>query len=241
MSLVCCRRLLAPVLGLGLLAACTSTTSVDETGGAALSRPTVVVVQTFAVSPDQVKLDPGVRATVGSLVGSGNAKASRTTESDVGRQVADALADKLVVEIRDLGFEAERGSSLPPGTANGLLIDGQLVSVDEGNRTERVVVGFAAGRSDVRAHAQVYALDGSQRRLVDEIQVDAKSGPKPGMAETMGVGAVANRLLTATAVGVGVNAVSEEVGDNVLADADRAAKGIAKQLASLFARGDWSP
>jgi hypothetical protein len=154
--------------------------------------------------------------------------------------VVDAIADKLVTEIRDMGLQAERGSSVPAGVQNAVLITGQLVSIDEGNRTERVVVGLGAGRSDVRAHAQVYDVSSAGRQVIDQIEVDAKSGLTPGMAETMGVGGLTGHLVVATAVSGGLHVASESMGANVVADADRAAKGIAKQLAGLFAQLGWT-
>jgi hypothetical protein len=60
------------------------------------------------------------------------------------------------------------------------------------------------------------------------------------MAETMGVGGLTGHLLVATAVSGGVHVVSEAVGADVVADADRAAKGIAKQLSALFAQEGWT-
>ena len=77
---------------------------------------------------------------------------------------------------------------LPAGTATGLVISGQFVSVDQGNRTERVVLGLGAGRSDVRVRVQAFDVTPQGRQLADEIEVDAKSGLQPGMAESMGAG-----------------------------------------------------
>jgi hypothetical protein len=155
--------------------------------------------------------------------------------------VADALAEKLVVEIRDLGLQAQRGQGLPPGVGTGLVIRGQFVGVDEGNRTERVALGLGAGRSDVRVRTQVFEVTpGGGSRLADEIEVDAKSGLQPGMAETMGVGALAGHLVTATLVSGGLQVADEELGTSVVADADRAAKGITKQLAAFFAEQGWT-
>jgi hypothetical protein len=123
---------------------------------------------------------------------------------------------------------------------DAVLIKGQLISIDEGNRTERVVVGLGAGRSDVRADVQVYEVTAAGRQLVDTVEVNAKSGLTPGMAETMGVGGLTGHLLVATAVSGGLHVVSESIGADVVADADRAAKGIAKQLARLFAEQGWT-
>jgi Domain of unknown function (DUF4410) len=232
-------RAAAPA-ALALLAACTSAQSTMETSDAMLPQPAVVIVESFAVSPDEVKLDEGLVSEVEAAVGSGNATPRTEQEQQVGAQVASAIADKLVVEIRDLGLQAERGSAVPAGTPNALLIKGQLVSIDEGNRAERVAIGLGAGRSDVRTYVQVYEVTPGGQRLIDQIEVDAKSGLTPGMAETMGAGGLAGHLLVSTLVSGGVHVVSESMGTNVVADADRAAKGIAKQLSVLFAKEGWT-
>ena len=80
------------------------------------------------------------------------------------------------------------------------MVKGQFVSIDQGNRTERVAVGLGAGRSDVQANVQVYELTPQGLQEVDTLRGDAKSGYKPGMAEMMGVGAVAGHLLMSTVV-----------------------------------------
>ena len=226
--------------GLAVLAACTAAQSQIETGGQMLPRPQVVVVDTFAVSPDEVQLDEGLSTEIEQAVRERRGTSRTQQEIQAGRQVADAIADKLVLEIRDMGLQAERGRAPAPGTRNALLIKGQLVSIDEGNRTERVVIGLGAGRSDVRSQVQVYEVTPAGSRLVDTIEVDAKSGLTPGMAETMGVGGLTGHLLVATLVGGGVHVADEAIGANVVADADRASKGIAKQLSALFAQEGWT-
>lgn len=231
---------LAGMLGaLTALAGCTSGSSQIETG-AMLPRPAVVVVQNFAVAPGEVQLDPGLSGTIDETLTGANAPPRTARELQVGRQAASALADKLVVEIRDLGIPAQRGTAMPADTKNGLLVTGQFVSLDQGNRTERVTLGLGAGRSDVRVRAQVFDVGPTGRKLVEEIEVDAKSGLQPGMAETMGAGAIAGHFVVSTLASGGLQAVDESVGASVVADADRAAKGIAKQLASFFAEQGWS-
>jgi hypothetical protein len=120
-----------------------------------------------------------------------------------------------------------------------VLVSGQLVSIDEGNEAERVAIGLGAGRSDVRAQVQVLELTPTSSKLIDTIEVDAKSGLTPGMAETMGAGALAGHLLVSAVVSGGVQVATETMSDTVVADADRAAKGIAKQLSSLFTQQGW--
>jgi Domain of unknown function (DUF4410) len=225
--------------GLALLAACTSTQSQNEAAGEMLPAPSVVIVDRFAVSPEEVTLDEGLSTEVEQAIKAHNGTSRTQQEMEAGHQVADAIADKLVVEIRDLGLAAERGSAVPAGTQHAVLIKGQLISIDEGNRTERVLIGLGAGRSDVRADAQVYEVTAGSRQLIDQIEVNAKSGLTPGMAETMGVGGLTGHLLVSTVVSGGLHVVSEDIGADVVADADRSAKGIAKQLAALFAQQGW--
>jgi hypothetical protein len=220
-----------------LVGACTSTESQVETSEM-LPRPAVVVVDTFAISPSEVTLNEGLTGEVKSIV-SGRSTPRSQQELQVGHQVADAIANSLVTEIRDMGLQAQRGRGLPSGVQNAVLISGQLVSIDEGNEAERVVVGLGAGRSDVRAQVQVLELTPDSSKLIDTIQVDAKSGLTPGMAETMGAGAVAGHLLVSAVVSGGVQVATETMSDTVVADADRAAKGIAKQLSSLFTQQGW--
>lgn len=222
-----------------LLAACTQGSSQIQTA-AELPRPQVIVVQDFAVAPGEVQLDPGLSNTIREAVESKQGAPPGTQAYKVARQVADALAEKLVADIRDLGLPAQRGQGLPPGVSTGLLVTGQFVSVDQGNRAERVAIGLGAGRSDVRVRAQVFDVSPAGRRLADEIEVDAKSGLQPGMAETMGAGALAGHFVTATLVSGGLQVADEALGASVVADADRAAKGISKQLASFFAEQGWT-
>jgi hypothetical protein len=56
------------------------------------------------------------------------------------------------------------------------------------------------------------------------------------MAETMSAGA----LTTVAVAGTGLGAASEAFGANVVADSDRAASGIAKQLSAIFGEQHWT-
>jgi hypothetical protein len=231
------RRLGWAAVGLGALAlsACTSVQTEDQYAGAKLPRPDVILVSVFAVSPDEVDLD---RAPGADLMRAVEGTPRTKEEIDAGHQVARALAQELVYEIKDLGLNAQLSDQAPTAGQQAVEIEGQFVSVDEGNRAERMIIGFGAGRSDVVVDVQVYGgQDGSQ--LLEKLSVDAKSGLKPGIAETFPVGAVAGSVVVAAAVSTTVAVGSEEFGANVVADSDRAAKGIAKHLAVFFAEQGW--
>jgi len=125
-----------------------------------------------------------------------------------------------------------------PAEGTILQIRGQFLSIDEGNRTQRVVIGLGRGRSDVRAAVQVYETLEEGRTLVAHLEADAKSGCKPGAAETMGVSAAVGAA-TATAATAAGSAGSEIFGTNVEADAKRMARGLARQLGEFFVNKGW--
>src|SRR5690606_8091461 len=154
---------------------------------------------------DAVALDRGVTA-----------RAERALEGDstieeqrkIGRAVAEALSQTLVAELRAAGLPADRADASGAGSTR-LIVAGDLLSIDQGNRTRRTLIGLGAGRSRVAADTTVaYAAPDAGNRTLLEFRADAESGRKPGAAETMGVGAVAGRLATSAAVAAGGSAVS---------------------------------
>jgi hypothetical protein len=165
---------------------------------------------------------------------------SRTAEEiKVGHRVADALAEEMVKKIRSYGLWAERGLGYPYGKNKDLIIKGQLLSIDEGNRTERVVVGLGAGRTSVQANVQVYEMTAKGLQEVDTLKGDAKSGDKPGMGEMMGIGGIAGHLLASTVVSGALAGASEMTSATVEADAKRMAEKITTDLGTFFVDQGW--
>ena len=222
-----------------LVASCGPTkvkTTEEYTGK--LPRPDRILVYDFAVSPDEVKHDTGLSADIARAV---EGTPRTADELKIGHAATNALAKELVKEIQGFGLPAERAAGIPPTSGNILLVQGQLVSVDQGNRTERVVIGFGAGRTDVKAHVQVYEITAEGKQKVEQLQADAKSGRKPGMALMMGAGALAGHLLTSAAVSGTVSAAGEASWETVEADARRLAKDVAKELGQFFVAQAWIP
>ena len=215
----------------------TQVKTVSEYGGK-LPRPDRILVYDFATSPDDVDTSKGVISDLEHLV----KKTPRTKEEKaVGRHVADALSKELVKEIQNFGLPAERAACKPPATGKILEIEGQFLSIDEGNQTERVIIGFGLGRSDVKTKVQVYDATATGRRVVQKFTTDAKSGRKPGMAVFVGAGALAGHAAVSALVSGGVSAASEKFSANVEADSKRTAKEIAKRLGAFFVQQGWIP
>jgi len=206
-----------------------------------LPRPDRILVYDFAVSPDEVKLDTGLSADIMHKYEEHKGTSRTAEEIKVGHKVADALAEELVKKIRSYGLMAERAFGLPSGKGKILMVKGQLLSIDEGNRTERVAIGLGAGRTSVQANVQVYELTAQGMQQVDTLRGTAKSGGKPGMAEMMGVGAIAGHLLASTVVSGALAGGTEMTSATVEADGKRLAENIAQDLGQFFIDQAWIP
>jgi hypothetical protein len=205
-----------------------------------LPRPDLIVVRDFSTSADQVKLDSGLGSRLSTVLQSESAASQKRAATAA--KVVNAVADTLVLQIRSLGLSAGRaGPDMAPSPYQRVaIVDGQLLDIDEGNRTRRTVIGFGAGASRVEADAQLsYQAPGSSRQLLIGYDATGKSRSTPGMAVTMGVGGMAGRAATSALTGGGLHAYSETHGSTVEADGTRMAKDLAKQLAKYFAVQGW--
>ena len=152
-----------------MLSACTSVTVNPEVGATAqLPPPDRVLVYNFAVTPQEVQLDAVGSAITQTFDGTADSQ----QEQQVGHAVANALAKHLVTNIQNMGLYAMRAAGPVPPTGIDMLILGQLVSIDEGNAAERMVIGLGAGRSDVEAHVQIYQSTSGR-----QIPIETMMGP----------------------------------------------------------------
>ena len=215
----------------------TNVTPVQPYQGAALPRPALVVVTDYMATPDRVTVDSGIGARLRNAV-SGTSQSMQQAADD--RAVTDKIAQILVAEIEKRGLPALRGNDPSLWAGQGrLVIGGEILSVDEGNRTRRNLIGLGAGKSDVQSRTDLYFSTGAgQPRFIESFTADAQSSRKPGAAETMGAGAATGRLVESGAVAVGTGAT---MSGDVQGDSERMAKAIADQLGAFFARQGWVP
>ena len=81
-----------------------------------------------------------------------------------------SLPSELVKEILTLGMPAEHADRWhPPGIGN-LLIMGEFISMDEGSKAKRMLIGFGAGASSLQTHVVGYQFtDQGLNRLGDAV------------------------------------------------------------------------
>ena len=89
------------------------------------------------------------------------------------------MTTQLVQEIRKLGLPVESAATAGPVARPTLDIEGQFLTIDEGNRTRRLVIGFGAGASHVRVAVQVFETAEGQHRLVEDFYASAASSRTP--------------------------------------------------------------
>ncbi len=235
------REKLAQILAISLIAlcvgACARTVVQPESKmqSFGLPRPQEILVCDFAVNEaEATENQRPIKKT--------DNETSRTSEgeraSEIDRQVTKALAEELVRGLRDLGFVVERRPRGTPIRRHQLLIDGEFLDVDKGNRLERLVIGFGAGASKVDAEVHVYY--GVSRRKVLDFRTHADSGKMPGAAATIGAGAAVGVGITAATVAASAaeGAVKEYQSELMRMGRHSADQAVA-YLSEFFAKQGW--
>src|SRR5262245_27574491 len=239
-----CRYVMAlAAMALAVMAGCARVsteqiqTSTAPTPGERLPRPELILVHDYQVAPYDVQLDSAISSRLERAVkGTPEAGAQLKVEQEVSR----ALSATLVDEIRKLGIRAEPATTATSPVAGPTVsIEGQIVSIHEGNKARRLVIGLGAGASEVRTLTQVYMMtSGDGHRLVEDFYTTAKSSRKPGFGPMAGAGAAAGLAASGAAVSGGVG-VATALSQTVEADVKHGAKQIAKDLAKLFVMQGW--
>ena len=218
----------------GFVAACghTGIRRPAQTAETNLPRPDRILVYDFAVSEQEVKEYQGIMRQQPTI------KDPAERERLLAQEVKDGLAEEIVDAMKSLGFAVERVGHGTKPTGNDLLIDGQFLTVDEGNPLHRLVVGFGTGASAVQTQVQVYQAPEARKLL--EFTTQSDSGKLPGAAPTLGAGAVAQGGVTAgmavaNAASSGAKTYKSDVTRMAAASGDQ----VARYLSEFFAKQGW--
>lgn len=227
-------RLGVAVFLAGFVGACgqTGIRKASLTSETNLPRPQRILVYDFAVSEQEVKEYQGIMRQKPTV------KDPAERERMLAQEVKDALAEEVADHLRSLGFVVERVARGTRATDNDLLVDGQFLTVDEGNPLHRLVIGFGNGASAVQTQVQVYQAPDARKLLDFTTQSD--SGKFPGVAPTMGAGAVAQGGVTAGMVVAngavsGVKTYKSDVARMAASSGDQ----VARYLSEFFAKQGW--
>lgn len=223
------------------LSACGSDTDAEVTNKMSkkdrknLPPPTQLLVYDFAVSPAEVSADS---AAAGELRGAGDDPYNNAQKTSLEHQIAAIVADKLVEDLKDLELPAMRWRGPAPAGPGIYTIEGQFVTIDEGNAAMRMIVGFGAGGTEIKTLVQAYASEATGKRLLAEAEVSSESSSAPGLAATLPVGAAISGVATAAAIQTGVGAV-REINTDVREGAEETAEAIVELMKPRFEKLGW--
>ncbi len=215
-------------LALLLLAGCATNRVLDQRNyayGQRLPQPDVVLVYPFGFDPERVIPQPTGRAGPAAQDGIAAPEAAR---AQAGHEAATALADEIVVGVRKLGMSARRANQDTRIPMHALLLDGEFVGIDEGDRAKRTFIGFGQGASRVRVKARLWQQAEDGPRLVAEGDFLGSSGEQVPI-----VGQVTGAVVEGGSTGLdGSHGASR-------AEARRTARELVKRLETIFREQRW--
>jgi hypothetical protein len=198
-----------------------------------LPRPARVVVFDFDTGSADVRVVSSPGRTVSRAVG------LTAEEPDLlGEAVADTLASRLVEQITALGFPAVRAAGTDPPALNDLVVMGQFVRIDEGSKTQRFVIGFGLGATELRTQVEIFQVTAAGWQPVQQFDTVAAGSRLPGAAFFVAGGAAAGTVATSAIISSGVG-VLRELRASIDADAGRTSEEITQKLSALSSAQGW--
>jgi len=199
-----------------LLAGCSSVSVVDENENASLApsaRPTALYVRPFTVAS---KADFQVAP----------AAPGENVRSKVGQLIVDGVLSRGNDWVASTGI-LKAGD---PAPEQGLLLEGVVLSADQGSRALRLGIGFGLGRSRLDTAVKIYNLEASRLDPWLTCRTTGGSNHEPGLVASLIVPVpVTLPVLAGAVAGGAVSTVS--IGDKgVTQDSKRTGRAIAAVL-----------
>jgi len=199
-------------------------------GDERLARPSGFYVYNFATGRDDVITD-----TFGAEF---ETDAETLSDEETKRRaIAALLTSKVVEDMRRRGIYAYAATPSKPPPVTAIILKGQFVTIEEGKRGKRVLIGFGAGSDEVLVRAQVYQVMEDGLRRIAEGEAEAHGSKKPGMLFPI-AGAVATGRAAGAVIAGGLT-MKTEASDKIDADIGRLAKTIAEQAEDFYRRQGW--
>jgi hypothetical protein len=99
---------------------------------------------------------------------------------DHGKHIVNEMADALTEDLKSGGVDARRIAPDQPLPAEGWQVRGVFLSVDEGNRLRRAMVGLGAGQNDIQVAVSCDRLGAANLPPLYQTVEQAASSDKPG-------------------------------------------------------------
>ena len=160
-------------------------------GSAALAKPGEVRVDDFKVLPGAISIDDSLAARLHRHHQLRKGQDVDSTPDILAQHVQAAFSEALVAELDKANIPVAKRSGVGGGVGDGgdatapdLIVAGEFVAMDEGSETQRVMIGFGLGASDVKAHVTVSTMSQEGSVVLLAFDMTAESNKKPGAAIT---------------------------------------------------------
>jgi hypothetical protein len=228
----------AALIGCLLFVAGCASSDVEKTEAKAadqeLAKPSRIIVADFTASPEQVR--PG--SEIAELFEERDEPVT-DGERELGRELGGRAAEKIVAKLQELGINAQRAASAGTPAPSDVLIEGYFVTIDQGDRLQRMLIGFGMGAAELRTIVEVYQMTGSGLKNLGFAEIEAEGGNMPGMLVSMGAGAVTGNLAKSPAIGGGVAVVKEVGPETIEAAAERTASEVVELVEQGYEKRGW--
>jgi hypothetical protein len=199
-----------------------------------LPRPAHIWVHDFAASAEDIPAHS-------VLYGQGLENPPDQTPEHIatGQKLGKQIALELVEQIRLMGLPAELAGPQSTPQLDDIVIEGYLISFNEGSAAKRVTIGLGAGSSQLQVAVEGFQETAQGLRKLGSGDTDATGNKTPGM----GVGLL-TMLATHNPAGLiistGMKIYDEKSGkDTVEARAKQTAKEISEVLEKRFKQEGW--
>jgi hypothetical protein len=153
--------------------------------------------------------------------------------------LASAIASQLAQQIQGMGMAAAVGSAATRPQLNDLVIEGSILSVQQGSAAERFVIGFSAGGSEMKVAVEGFQMTTNGLRKLGSGDVGSTGNKTPGTAVGLAV-LVATHNPAGLIVSTGMKAYGEESGSNTInGRATAIAKEVGAALKTRFQEQGW--
>jgi hypothetical protein len=213
-------------------------TSVSEQQSTAASqdvaRPERIIVYDFASTPADLPAD----STIAKL------HQQRTTpqsekEIALGRRLGELTAAYLIETLNKQGIATIDGSTGSfPRQGDG-VIRGEFVSIDEGSRAKRMLIGFGAGAAELKTLVETYQVTAAGLVPLGSGQVETAGGQIPGILVPVGAGVAAGAVATSAVVSGSSNVLQEAGPESIEGAARRTASEIARIIVEAYEKRGW--
>lgn len=207
-----------------------SAKQVGSRGSEPLSPPPVFLIYNFAVDPEDVLVD-----TDGLSSGD---EASGIERLTVGKEWANALSESLVRQLVEEGITARRATGSTYVPLNAIVVKGQFISIDEGDKMKRTTIGLGAGDENVNAMVQVYQMRQAGLMRISEVESEAHGEKTPGVATagviTLGTGSVIGLVLSSAK-----NIDDEVIDGSMQTTVDNLAEELVERTVDYYEKRGW--